>query len=354
MLAKSIFRGKVYPNGEFTLGKLPPVPAARKLKTPEHDPYEIGIDGCDAWGSSFAPPPGMAPVRSHQRHPKKTDCPGGESSLDLTYPVINHRPSQRARRGSSGMTSYAKRMLRNGIDYLEKTYGVPNLSFLTLTVPNLTREHLDDLARAFDNSRKQLLQSLRRLLQRAGLPSHVAGCVELQTKRLETRSEVAYHLHLVFVGKRKGSGWGIRPEEIRRAWKTACEHAIKNDLSYAQWNGTVDIHRIRSSVTRYLSKYLSKHRDNVLLARECLCNLYIPGTWNIMDHALRNIIRNGISIVSGCYAEWLWERCCEWKRERGSEWIKWCYRIETAKEETNVPIIAYVGQLQSGISIGTA
>lgn len=349
-----IYRGTQYPNGEFTIGRLPPAQVAGK-STPAHDPWAVDPnDGCDVWGSLYGGDRDKSLRGLAEAAPaEKPTLPGSVSPLDLTYPVMNHRPPQRKRRGTSGMTPYAKRMLRNALNHLENTYGNSNLSFLTLTLPSLTREHLDGLARAFDYNRRSLLQSIRRLLERKGLPSHVAGCVELQTKRLEARSEVAYHLHLVFVGKCGRENWRIAPGEIRELWKAACEHAIKNDLGYANWNGSVDLHRIKSSVSRYLSKYLSKHRDNVQSARECLDDIYIPGTWNVIDNALRNIIRNGIRKISGSYAEWLWERCCEWKRERASEWIKWCHKIETTKEETNVPIIAYVGQLQSGISIGT-
>lgn len=352
MLAEYLYRGKLFPNNEFTLGKLPPSIAGGRAETPERDPYAIGYDGCDVWGSRFACPSDMRPLAATPAPAQKPTLPGPVPPLDLTYPFIKHAAVKRKQRGSSGMTSYSKRMTRNAVYLLEQRYGKDNLSFLTLTVPNLEEGDLRSLAANFSYSCKLFRQRLERLLVSKGLPKEMAGCIEPQLGRLKKHGQLAYHVHLVFPGRHPGKHWSITPNEIRMAWRETIETVLGRDCEYADWRVCVDLKRIRRSATNYLAKYLSKNAEAVEQIKEHQSDACLPGTWNIISRSLRTAIRTAIVRLAGRIAEWLWERCDEWQRERKSEWVKYCYKIDRVTEDTNVPIVAYVGALLSDISIG--
>jgi hypothetical protein len=144
----------------------------------------------------------------------------------------------------------------NGVYLLEQRYGKNRLSFLTLTLPDLTSEDLLKCSENWGRMTDELLKALRKYVEytKKGIFEYVY-CTEIQTKRLELRGEYAPHIHIVMLGK-DGKNWYITPKKIRSIWATIIARCVGHrsfDTSALE-----NLQRIRRSAAAYLGKYLSK------------------------------------------------------------------------------------------------
>ncbi len=122
--------GKLYPNGEFTLGYVPP-----KRKTEKEKRYD------DAW--EFQTVEADVPRKVGKRTLYSItetfhrdiilDHPLGLSTLTNSH---NQSQTTRKPRGQKGISGLGKRTVRNGAWILQKSYGKKQLGFLTVTVPS--------------------------------------------------------------------------------------------------------------------------------------------------------------------------------------------------------------------------
>lgn len=166
-------------------------------------------------------------------------------------------PEKPSRKTLEAMTSNMARNIRNGVYLLEQMYGKDNLSFLTLTLPNLSKDDLSKVCDNWDNMTDQILKSLRKRAEKHRMELEYVYCTEIQTKRLEKRNEYAPHLHIVFRGRHgRKTSWFTTPKQVRKSWASI----IANVLGHNQFrrDALENLQRIRKSAARYLSKYLSK------------------------------------------------------------------------------------------------
>lgn len=177
-----------------------------------------------------------------------------ENSENLDMPL--------SRKKLEAMTKNMARNIRNGVYLLEQQPGGKDcLSFLTLTLPNLSSDGLDKCCRNWDYMVKRFLDWLRTKVEKQGFNFIYVYATEIQTKRLEKRHEYAPHLHLVFRGKNgKKSPWVITPKQARKAW-SACIASVVNEPF--DRSALENLQRIRYSAARYLSKYLSKGKCKI-------------------------------------------------------------------------------------------
>lgn len=203
--------------------------------------------------------------------------------------------SQRAKRGSHGITSYGRRMLRNGCYLLEQSVPKPCLSFLTLTLPTSIAGR-SDCAQRWPYAMKLLMQYLREQLQGAGLPGEIVSAVELQEKRLENFGGCTLHAHLVFQGRPSmRSPWTFTPQEYRQLWQKVLETAYEKNLD-GEMDATENVQQVKKSCYQYLSKYISKgvallqghQMDPGQLASIC------PSAWWHMTMALRQRVKRSV------------------------------------------------------------
>lgn len=162
-----------------------------------------------------------------------------------------------SRKRLTGMTKNMARNIRNGVYLLEKEYGKDQMSFLTLTLPNLSTDELSMCCEQWQHMTDQILKWLRKRLLSKGIEFEYVYCTEIQSKRLQSRGEYAPHLHIVFRGRNgRKSPWGITPKMVRKAWASiiACVVGHSDFTTTALEN----LQRIKFSAARYLSKYLSK------------------------------------------------------------------------------------------------
>lgn len=179
--------------------------------------------------------------------------------LGLSMPFKSTKtPLPPAPRGSGGITSHGRKVLRSSVTLLEQRYGRRRLVFQTLTLPSVTKEEADHLTRNWSSIVHTYTKRLRRALESKGLPTDFAGCVELQERRLAVSGVRAYHLHLVFVGRHGSSSnspWAIPLADHDLRWKGVVEHYLGRSVDASK---SVNTQQVRKSAVAYLAKYLSK------------------------------------------------------------------------------------------------
>lgn len=213
--------GRLWPNGEFSIG--------------------------------YARAGGAERMLSAEEYAAKWD-----SHLGLSLPSNSHSPKDEGepKRGTKGLTSHGKRVLRNAAWRMQRLYGKRSLSFVTLTLPSVTFEESWNVSSNWSQILRVFYQALCRELDRHGLPKVYAGCTELQPKRSDREEHPALHIHFVCVGRWNGRGkWSITPSGFRQIWKSSVSPYLFGEYS---WDATENVQMVIKDVSSYLSKYLSK------------------------------------------------------------------------------------------------
>jgi hypothetical protein len=184
----------------------------------------------------------------------------GDSSLSpLVHQMSESSPAPEkpSRKKLLSMTKNMSRNIRNGVYLLEQWYGKQNLSFLTLTLPNLSTNDLALCCNRWDYMTDQILKWLRKRLLKLNIQFEYVYCTEIQSKRLQSRGEYAPHLHIVFRGRNaKKTPWAVTPKQVRKAWAGIVRSVVGH--SNFTTDACENLQRIKFSAARYLSKYMSK------------------------------------------------------------------------------------------------
>lgn len=223
--------------------------------------------------------------------------------------VKNH--AKRMKRGSKGMTGYGRKMVRSGLSIIQKTYSKKNLSFVTLTIPTVSKEIHQKICSQWSEIVRQYFQELRRLLKRKGLSDEYVQVTEIQTKRLENSGIYAPHLHYVHQG-RKGVNehWRISKNEVRELWQRILENIAECEIDCST---ATRIESVKKDVVRYMSKYMSKGNQSLQLD---ISQEMIPSAWWGIDKVLRQKIKASIIRISGCFAMTLFYNA-KWFKQNG-------------------------------------
>lgn len=247
---------RVWPNGEFGLGIVKrfsvdsPEDSQDKL---EDNPFPNNIRGANAYYQSLekaveAFVPGYYQALMEEISNDETGDP-----LGLSNDPISHK---RKKRGSGGLTSYAKRMIRNGSYLLEKWAGRRRIAMVTVTLPSVPPDIEKELTHEWAEILRTFTQYIHRKLKAANICPWVLGAVEIQEKRLQKYGGLPIHAHLVFQS-RLGKGYILSVGEVRDAWKRACCSRVPACDAYS-FDASTRIEKVKKSVAAYLSKYLSK------------------------------------------------------------------------------------------------
>lgn len=307
--------GTLWPNGEFSQGWKRHQGDERLDMRPLADSWD------DAKGGGGAPPP-----------------------LDLVNVPNSHRP--RGLRGSLGITTYGRRMLRNAIYILRERFPNHPATLGTLTLPPLQTSARRELSGQWGEVVRQVLQWLTRELRRRGLPPLVLSCSEIQPSRLETDKGAYLHLHLVWLNPpRSQGGWGVSADRLRSFWASLVRRLV-DDPNIPVPN--IDLQVARGDIARELSKYLSKGSDCLSKAAEDLGVENMPRTWWNMSAPLRALIKDAIrkgGEVGLLLLEWL-----AFDQGLGEEGIfLWCRPI-TVDLEGRLITMGHTGQLTAALN----
>lgn len=222
---------------------------------------------CKTWYYYCQPKdPGLASyvVNSEYNPIRYSYLVGAKSPLGLSDAQILKKPqnpdSSVGRKKCLTMSKSMARNIRNAGFLLQEKYGKDQLSFLTLTLPNVSEDSIKRIAQNWGKVVHTFLMWLRKRLEKLAIPFEYVYCTEIQTKRKSKYGYTALHLHMVFVGRLRRGKWGVTPIQCRKAWiriiKPLCGED-KFDTSAVE-----NLQRITSSASGYLSKYLSKGSYN--------------------------------------------------------------------------------------------
>lgn len=328
---------KFYPNGEFTHGV--DTRRGRKERKPKERRYEPLDQECRdrylQWRHANAEIDLCVPGQSYlDREGKKlwvytgTDKWGNHLydainsegadtyNIQMNYPIgrligsgsltplvhqmveSSPQPQKSSRKRLMGMTKNMARNIRNGVYLLEQWYGKDNLSFLTLTLPDLSNDDLAKCCQKWDSMIDQLLKGLRKVFKKHNMEFTYVYCTEIQSKRLQRRGEYAPHFHCVFRGRyaRKKS-WVVTPKKVRSLWSAI----VANCVDHTSFDNSAceNIQRIRYSAARYLSKYMSKGNCSIAVGSETVTGQHLHTQWGGMARKVSRGIRAATTRISG-------------------------------------------------------
>lgn len=308
--------GRLWPNGEFSQGY-------------RRSPGDERLDMrslADSWGDERGG--------------------GGDTPpIDLVNLPKSHKP--KAQRGELGITTYGRKMLRNGVYTLKERLPGHPLTFCTLTVPDLPLAGRRLLAAQWGEVVRQSIQWISRQLARQGVEPLILSCSEIQPSRLQNGGGAYLHLHLVWPNPPKNLGeWGVDAGDLR-AWWSKCLRRITDNPSMQVAN--IDLQVVKGDISRELSKYLSKGSSVLTQAAADLGIENMPRTWWNMSKPLRDAIKSAIiqgHSVGALLLEWI-----EYDRGLADQGIfQWIREIYAEIEGRDVQI-GHTGQLTPALNL---
>jgi hypothetical protein len=278
---------RVWPNGEFSLGyawegeespELEEWTWAGGRKGLTEDELDVRLECLHGWLDCVA---------------EVYSVSGKLAQLALT--LSSTRNSEKAaeltKYGLHGITGTGTKMLRSAAFIMERDYGCSDVTMGTFTVPHLDRAERVLLAQRWGVLTNDLVRYLRSELEQQGRQPVIAGCTEIQSARLEARSEGYLHLHVIWPAHSNGGRrWAVEADEVRTWWKKAIERIIGRELPVAP---RVETAIVQKSVEAYLGKYLSKGSDDCL--GQFVADLgyeSVPGQWWFMSNCLKRKIKS--------------------------------------------------------------
>lgn len=319
----SDFVGKLWPNGEFGLGFQKRVDMSQKIRKLPEPVVDVKSPHWRAFACRMA---------LYQRWCNETGQ--AIAPLGLSPHINSHK---RAKRGSKGISSLGRKMVRNGAYHLQCKYGKQHLSFLTLTLPAVTRDESVLISRNWSELVRKYQQSLRRLLQSRSLPGELVACTEIQESRTERDGVLGLHLHSIFVGRVRRGKWAVSYLEVRELWKRELERVVGRELDCTS---TENLERVKNDAEQYLGKYMSKGLKSIEKLVEMGFGDSLPSAWWSMSLSLKRIVKASVEHLSGEKAS-LFVRLVE----NGAEVFLYAKPVEVELSDGQLIKVGYFGKL---------
>ena len=213
--------------------------------------------------------------------------------LDLTLLSNSHMGDAGGpRRGTKGLTSDGRKMVRNAVWRVQRLKGRKCLSFVTLTIPRVSFEEGWYVSTNWSEIVRIFYQKLGRRLESMGAPKLWASVTEMQPERSAREGHPALHLHFVIVGRlSRYSDWLFSPSDLRELWRSVLEPYIPGERD---WSRCENVQQVRKDASAYMSKYLSKGVEGGLGIRSDETGWSLPTAWYNIPLKLRQWIRENI------------------------------------------------------------
>lgn len=279
---RSRFTGKLFPNGEFTLG----------INTRKGEPLK-----------PIKPYKRRLPMWSNFNEKKYLEikrgvvnCIGRELSLGLSLPTNSHtHPKPRSKRGSKGINSKQKRRVRNFAWLIQDVAFRRTLSLLTLTVPSLSDEEIAAINKNWAEVVRVFCQWLQRRLVASELSGEYVSVTEIQEKRFRASGQVALHLHVLFQGRRTAfDPWALNPIEVREAWLRSLSKFTDKNL---ESKSCERLEMVKGNAGAYLAKYMSKGSEIVSAVKDAGLIDQLPSTWVNASKTLKDRLKRSIRVI---------------------------------------------------------
>lgn len=224
------------------------------------------------------------------QRPTAERAPNLVSTQQSSQPTPHGEGRKSRKYGLKGITRFGSKMVRSGAYILQRDYGRRDLTFLTITVPALSRDERVAIAQRWGELMRQTIQYLSRQLRRSGQQELIVSVTELQSARLHRYGQAYLHAHLVFPARVKGSrSWAVPVGDFRTWWKSAIERVIGRELDLLP---RVEAKTIRKSAEGYLGKYMTKGSESMQGIVDDLGEDSVPGQqWN-MSGPLRQKVKS--------------------------------------------------------------
>jgi len=255
------YTGRLWPNGEFGVSRVREAPISSLCPLHNH----VAIDEFNQLGIRAH---GVEAVLKFRNKWKEVVNPG------LSIRVISHISTKR---GSKGITSYGRKMVRNCAAWFERRYSKRLLSFGTVTLPSVAREHLEQLALNWSEIIRRFAQNLKRNLRAKGLPAKFVGVTEIQEERMQKEQFPVPHFHFVFVGRcSEKVSWQLDREIVRKLWILAIKNYVPESTDFC---AVENVTGIKKSAAGYLGKYMSKGSQLLRKFNQNVLVKFLPSAW---------------------------------------------------------------------------
>lgn len=221
---------------------------------------------------------------------------GATPSLGLSDGRILTKTSE-SRKKCLAMTKSMARNIRNAGYVLQQKYGKDCLSFLTLTMPNLSHRDAVAVCENWDKITHKFFKWLRTRVEKQNIPLEYVYCTEIQTKRLQQRKEYAPHLHIIFRGKNgKRRPWAVTPKQVRKEW-VRCIRFVSCDTFDS--SACENLQVVKRSASGYLAKYMSKGANHIPQDNEKCPTVQLRTHWGGMSRNLARAIARARVVIRG-------------------------------------------------------
>ena len=328
--------GKIYPNGEFTLGFI-----AQEKKRVDDSRYERGQVG-EVYATS--PEPDYVETTCGN-----TRIPHEEREFSpLNLAVVQNHHTSSVKYGLNGITSYGKRVVRNVGFLMEKEFGRQNLSMGTLTIPQFTETVMRAIAHNWAYLVRTFFQEMKRLYEREGLTFRYVSVTEIQPKRWRNHQQVGLHIHYLWVPQWVdwAKQWLVSYDDIRGIWKRLLTNVIAKALSTTKELPPIPTpnfrdERVKKDASRYMAKYMSKGTDVTKEVAITKGEDYLPSQWWSADTTSKRLLQEAILHPQGEALAMVVEAC----ESEDETLLDYSYCIEIERTDRPVLKAGYVGQL---------
>lgn len=308
--AKSAYSGYEYPDGSYSLGRIPVEKKGKREKQYDTDirPLYETVEWSEPDNTAYLGYKDCCESRLLDDKVREY-----EQSLTSKLDPPSKLSQKRGRYGQNGITREARRKVKAGATLLEREYGNQRLGLCTVTLPSESSgvdvAELWYLCKNWATYQKRFLQEFKRLLARKGAPTECIAVVEFQEKRYQKYGEPAPHLHILYVcsPRRHGSEYYLSADELRQLVKRTLTNFLDRhgDEREINCNSTVNLQRIRKSASGYLSKYMSKGGQIIEQLKADGLEDCIPNQWWSPIGGMREWINANIRKISSNVASFL-------------------------------------------------
>lgn len=253
--------------------------------------------------------------------------PEGDRPMGLSV-VTNSRihseqvSASRQKRGTHGITSYGKRMVRSCGAVLEERHGRANLTFGTCTLPALAEDEHELICAEWPRVVQRFFEEWTRLLERRGLDTDYVQVTEIQEKRFKKWGVIAPHLHFVSQGRMsRREFWRITPDEARSLWERVLSNVLGREVD---GKAATRIERPKKSLAGELGKYISKGGKVVKAIISQGKSGMLPAAWWGAARSLKLEVQKSVNEYLGDVAEGLMDNL-DSLREAGKLWFHRVY-----------------------------
>ena len=179
----------------------------------------------------------------------------GEAQLSRVGLSLPRNSQNRSRTGFKGLTPHGAKQIRWSCKLLED-----RKRFLAMWTVTLTDDDYLALSVSgkWPNFQRRVIDLLTRYLKAHGDEAAVIACVEVGAHRLKRTGRPDPHIHLVTSGygrRREDGQWLLNPHAMDELVAKACQYA---GLPSRERAAASNISGVRHSVSKYMSKYMTK------------------------------------------------------------------------------------------------